>query len=166
MRENRRVSATLGREGSGLPRSRSATTTSARFSDEPGDGTTTMSSEPVQVTALGTDVLHVAAGLHATCARKSDGTLWCWGTNAGDGTSTSPTAPTAPLLVCPRAHARVFLFHFFTGDYASLLELDAAIRRCANVHSGTPAATVSSGHAASSPCGHASGVADQRVRKW
>jgi alpha-tubulin suppressor-like RCC1 family protein len=47
-------------------------------------------SSPVQVTALGANVVEVAAGYNHTCARKSDGTLWCWGSNAngqlGDGT--------------------------------------------------------------------------------
>jgi alpha-tubulin suppressor-like RCC1 family protein len=36
---------------------------------------------PVQVTALGSSVVGVATGTSHTCARKSDGTLWCWGSN-------------------------------------------------------------------------------------
>jgi alpha-tubulin suppressor-like RCC1 family protein len=37
---------------------------------------------PVQVSGL-TDVVSVAAGHYHTCAVKSDGTAWCWGSNAG-----------------------------------------------------------------------------------
>jgi len=44
-----------------------------------GDGTKMNRSSPVQVTALGADVRGVAAGITHTCARKGDGTLWCWG---------------------------------------------------------------------------------------
>jgi hypothetical protein len=47
---------------------------------------------PVQVTALGNDVAEVATGVGHTCARKKDGTLWCWGLNQygqlGNGTAT------------------------------------------------------------------------------
>ena len=55
-----------------------------------GNGTTSPTTSPVQVTALGTSVVDVAAGEDHTCARKGDGTLWCWGYNGygqvGDGT--------------------------------------------------------------------------------
>ena len=36
---------------------------------------------PIEVTALGAEVADVAAGGAHTCARKVDGTLWCWGRN-------------------------------------------------------------------------------------
>jgi alpha-tubulin suppressor-like RCC1 family protein len=68
---------------------------------ELGDGTTngetcpsgsSCRTSPVQVAALGANVVEVATGYNHTCARKSDGTLWCWGSNAngqlGDGTIT------------------------------------------------------------------------------
>jgi alpha-tubulin suppressor-like RCC1 family protein len=60
-----------------------------------GDGTTdSQKPSPVQVTLLGTAVAQVAAGGYHTCARKTDGTLWCWGRNdrgqLGDGTTTTP----------------------------------------------------------------------------
>lgn len=45
---------------------------------------------PLQVTPLGTTVTQITAGPFHTCARKSDGSLWCWGMNnwgqLGDGT--------------------------------------------------------------------------------
>jgi len=74
----------------------------ARFGVEHGqlgDSTITTGSPygkptPVQVTALGTAAIEVEPGYDYTCARKSDGTLWCWGDNEagqlGDGTTASP----------------------------------------------------------------------------
>jgi alpha-tubulin suppressor-like RCC1 family protein len=32
-----------------------------------------------QVTSLGTEVAEISVGWTHTCARKTDGTLWCWG---------------------------------------------------------------------------------------
>ena len=62
-----------------------------------GDGTTTRRTSPVQVTALGASVVEVSAGGAQTCARKADGTLWCWGGNSdgavGDGTMTDALTP-------------------------------------------------------------------------
>src|SRR5262249_6631134 len=46
-----------------------------------GNGTTTNSPSPVQINALGTNVVEVAVGGSHTCARKSDNSLWCWGIN-------------------------------------------------------------------------------------
>jgi alpha-tubulin suppressor-like RCC1 family protein len=64
---------------------------------EVGDGTATNRNVPVQVTALGNTVAGVSAGDEHTCARKTDGTLWCWGYNGfgqlGDGTATSSATP-------------------------------------------------------------------------
>lgn len=52
---------------------------------------------PVQVTALGTDAVELATGYLSSCARKSDGTLWCWGYNLdgqlGIGTRATSTTP-------------------------------------------------------------------------
>jgi alpha-tubulin suppressor-like RCC1 family protein len=46
---------------------------------------------PVAVTALGSSVAQVSAGHEHVCARKVDGTVWCWGRNEGgqlgDGTT-------------------------------------------------------------------------------
>jgi alpha-tubulin suppressor-like RCC1 family protein len=38
---------------------------------------------PVPVRALGVDAVQLAAGASHTCARKRDGTLWCWGQSLG-----------------------------------------------------------------------------------
>jgi alpha-tubulin suppressor-like RCC1 family protein len=74
-----------------------------------GPGFGPLSTTPVQVTALGSDVLArinnpvgndldtVGVGVHHTCAVKTDHTLWCWGLNdhgqLGDGTTTSQAIP-------------------------------------------------------------------------
>jgi alpha-tubulin suppressor-like RCC1 family protein len=61
-----------------------------------GDGTTTDSASPVQVTGL-SDVTAIAAGDAFTVALKSDGTVWAWGSNGsgqlGDGTATDSSTP-------------------------------------------------------------------------
>ena len=63
-----------------------------------GDGTKSASApKPTQVAALGADVAEVAVGYYHTCARKKDGSAWCWGANdygqLGDGTTTSSPTP-------------------------------------------------------------------------
>jgi alpha-tubulin suppressor-like RCC1 family protein len=49
------------------------------------------------VITLGTDVAEVGAGEMHTCARKTDGSVWCWGGNmngqVGDGTTMDRTTP-------------------------------------------------------------------------
>ena len=48
---------------------------------------------PTAVVALGSAVAEVAAGGQHACARKLDGTLWCWGFGyAGDGTASGAHA--------------------------------------------------------------------------
>jgi hypothetical protein len=47
-----------------------------------GDGTTNDSSVPVEVKQLGNSVVEVSAGDLFTCARKTDGTAYCWGSGA------------------------------------------------------------------------------------
>lgn len=74
-------------------------------------GAPTPTPEPVQVGSLAT-WLEVAGGDYHTCARQTDGTLWCWGTNSfgelGDGTTEgrlcgSSLCRLSPVeaLVCP-----------------------------------------------------------------
>jgi alpha-tubulin suppressor-like RCC1 family protein len=62
-----------------------------------GDGTFVGRPVPVQVSGLASGVVEISAGTHHTCARKSDGTLWCWGYNSngqiGDGTVSDRPAP-------------------------------------------------------------------------
>ena len=61
-----------------------------------GDGTTTNSSTPVQVSGL-SDVKAISSGGHHGLALKSDDTLWAWGKNEfgelGDGTTTNSSKP-------------------------------------------------------------------------
>lgn len=71
-----------------------------------GDGTTTQRITPVSVYASGTTAFsgatQVAAGAAFACALKTDGTVWCWGSDAsgqlGNGTSTT-TNQTRPVQV-------------------------------------------------------------------
>jgi alpha-tubulin suppressor-like RCC1 family protein len=62
-----------------------------------GDGTTIWRDQPVQVTALGDAVAQVAAGDTHVCARKTDGSVWCWGSNLsgelGNGTRVPSASP-------------------------------------------------------------------------
>lgn len=51
---------------------------------ELGNGTTTGSPTPVQVTALGTNVAQITLGAHFGCALETDSTVWCWG-STGQG---------------------------------------------------------------------------------
>lgn len=57
-----------------------------------GDNTNKQRSSPVQTIALGSNWKQVACGYPHTAAIKTDGTLWCWGSNAygrlGDNTAT------------------------------------------------------------------------------
>jgi alpha-tubulin suppressor-like RCC1 family protein len=66
-------------------------------SDSIGDGTTVYRPAPVQVTTLGNTVVDVSAGTDHACARKADGTLWCWGWNVegqlGNGTTMASPLP-------------------------------------------------------------------------
>jgi alpha-tubulin suppressor-like RCC1 family protein len=58
-----------------------------------GDGTSTPHYAPTAVTNLA-DAIEISANNAHACARRVDGTIWCWGDNTyrqlGDGTVTSP----------------------------------------------------------------------------
>jgi alpha-tubulin suppressor-like RCC1 family protein len=73
---------------------------------ELGDGNVSVDSpSPIEVSALGHDVADVVAGRN-TCARKTDGTLWCWGNNVlgqvGDGTRGGVTCGTQVCRSSPQ----------------------------------------------------------------
>ena len=63
---------------------------------ELGNGTTTASSTPVEITSL-TGVTAIAAGYFYSLALKSDGTVWAWGYNVygqlGNGTTADSSNP-------------------------------------------------------------------------
>jgi alpha-tubulin suppressor-like RCC1 family protein len=60
-----------------------------------GDGLTDDNLVPNRVTALGNDVAEVSASDLFACARKGDGTAWCWGGGGflGDGTTNNRLLP-------------------------------------------------------------------------
>lgn len=66
-----------------------------------GDGTTTLSNSPVEVSVLGNNVAKIDASLHSTCAVTVSGGAYCWGSgtsgNLGDGGKSNRTRP-VPVL--------------------------------------------------------------------
>ena len=66
-----------------------------------GDGTTTASVDPVQVSGLTAGVTAISVGEQRACALTSAGGVKCWGHNAygeiGDGTTTDAKTPATPI---------------------------------------------------------------------
>jgi alpha-tubulin suppressor-like RCC1 family protein len=66
-----------------------------------GDGTTTTSLSPVNVSGLTSGVVGVSAGLHYSCALTSLGGVRCWGKGSngqlGDGAGTRSSVPVTPV---------------------------------------------------------------------
>lgn len=72
------------------------------------DGTVKIGGWLAQPTGL-TSVVELALGDTHGCARKTDGTVWCWGTNhfgeLGNGTTTGPATSPVPVQVTGLAGA-------------------------------------------------------------
>lgn len=60
---------------------------------------------PVEVAGL-TDVVELSAGFDSTCARRDDGTVWCWGSNIA-GQLGDPTVPFGEGRIDARSTAPV-----------------------------------------------------------
>ena len=67
-----------------------------------GDNTDVNRSSPVQTVCGGTNWKQVSSGYGATGAIKTDGTLWCWGTNyygeCGNGSTNSLSSPSQTTI--------------------------------------------------------------------
>lgn len=90
-----------------------------------GLGSLTDQTIPTQVAALAFDVVGLAAGGDNTCARRRDGSLWCWGKNTlgqvGDGTTVDKTSP-VEITTLPAGAVDVAL-----GDHGCALAADDAV---------------------------------------
>jgi alpha-tubulin suppressor-like RCC1 family protein len=64
-----------------------------------GDGTMMNRSQPVLITSLGNTVADVGVGSANACARKTDGTVWCWGSDIGGALGTGGNASATPVQV-------------------------------------------------------------------
>jgi hypothetical protein len=77
----------------------------ANGSGQLGLGNTTEQHVATAVTALSNTVVQVAASLNTTCARRNDGSVWCWGDGSlgavGDGTGIQQTSPVQAVGLPP-----------------------------------------------------------------
>jgi alpha-tubulin suppressor-like RCC1 family protein len=93
-----------------------------------GNGSTTDSPLPVQVSGLGSGVRTVAAGTFHTCALTTGGAVYCWGYNGygqlGNGTSTDSYTPVA----VPGLGSGVIAIT--VGDYHSCALMASGITYC------------------------------------
>ncbi|MDB3870679.1 hypothetical protein N9318_00005, partial [Euryarchaeota archaeon] len=95
-----------------------------------GDGTTTDSSTPVQVTLpIGRTAVSVSLGSTHSCAVLDDDSIYCWGENGysqlGDGTTTDSSTPVQVNLPSGRTAVSVT-----TGSYHTCAILDDASLHC------------------------------------
>ena len=49
-------------------------------------------STPAPMPGLESDVTDIWAGYFSTCARRKDGSVWCWGSDLGFSTTPKPLA--------------------------------------------------------------------------
>lgn len=96
------------------------------ISGQVGDGTNISKSSPVQVVPLGNTTSEISLGSLHTCARKSNGTLWCWGGNSegqlGIGTTVDTTTP-EQVAAFANATAGVAV----GGDHSCALRADGTV---------------------------------------
>jgi predicted CxxxxCH...CXXCH cytochrome family protein len=68
-----------------------------------GNGTTNVTTTPVQIFPIGSGVIGVSAGAYHSLAVKTDGSVWAWGSSnsgqLGDGSSGSSAKKTTPVQV-------------------------------------------------------------------
>jgi hypothetical protein len=101
-------------------------------SGQVGDGTTELRVSPVEVTALGRNVAEVSRTFLKTCARRLDGSVWCWGRN-GDGSLGDGTIGGQP---CPNGECKPAPVQVSGLDSAAAIASGIG-HACAATHDGT-----------------------------
>ncbi len=92
------VAVTIGgRHACALIRNGGAECWGANGNGQLGNGTTSESHSPVPVTGLPANLAQIAAGGTHTCALRTDGTVWCWGSGGngelGNGSTSDSSTP-------------------------------------------------------------------------